>query len=136
MTTEQQTAPPVEPAPPRETLVEIRDLVKYYPIHGGVLRRKLGDVKAVDGVSFEVLKGEGFAQPNPRPMFPNPPGLLRLVPHSLGLRDRIWWGAGSRATAQWAAAQGMNLMSSTLKNDESGRPFHLQQARHQAALPR
>ena len=60
MTTEQQTAPPAEPAPPRETLVEIRDLVKYYPIHGGVLRRKLGDVKAVDGVSFEVLKGEVF----------------------------------------------------------------------------
>ena len=28
-------------------------------------------------VFLEVLKGEGFAQPNPRPMFPNPPGLLR-----------------------------------------------------------
>jgi len=29
-------------------------------------------------VFLEVIKGEGFAQPNPRPMFPNPPGLLRL----------------------------------------------------------
>ena len=47
-------------------------------------------------VFLEVLKGEGFAQPNPRPMFPNPPGLLRIEPHSPGLRDRIWWGAGSR----------------------------------------
>lgn len=28
-------------------------------------------------VFLEILKGEGFAQPNPRPMFPNPPGLLR-----------------------------------------------------------
>ena len=44
-------------------------------------------------VFLEVLKGEGFAEPNPRPMFPNPPGLLRLEPHSEGLRDRIWWGA-------------------------------------------
>ena len=31
---------------------------------------------------LEVLKGQGFAQPNPRPMFANPPGLLRLEPHS------------------------------------------------------
>src|SRR2546427_12862915 len=44
---------------------------------------------------LEVLPGEGFAQPNPRPMFPNPPGLLRLEPHSQGLRERIWWGAAS-----------------------------------------
>jgi alkanesulfonate monooxygenase SsuD/methylene tetrahydromethanopterin reductase-like flavin-dependent oxidoreductase (luciferase family) len=76
----------------------------------------------------EVLKGEGFARPNPRPMFPNPPGLLRLEPHSPGLRDRIWWGAGSNATAAWAGKLGMNMQSSTLKNDESGRPLHVQQA--------
>ena len=50
-----------------------------------------------------MLRGEGFAEPNPRPMFPNPPGLLRLEPHSDGLRERIWWGAGSNATAVWAA---------------------------------
>jgi alkanesulfonate monooxygenase SsuD/methylene tetrahydromethanopterin reductase-like flavin-dependent oxidoreductase (luciferase family) len=61
-------------------------------------------------------------------MFANPPGLLRPEPHSPGLRDRIWWGAGSNATAAWAARQGMHLMSSTLKNDESGEPFHVQQA--------
>jgi alkanesulfonate monooxygenase SsuD/methylene tetrahydromethanopterin reductase-like flavin-dependent oxidoreductase (luciferase family) len=79
-------------------------------------------------VFLEVLRGNGFAQPNPQPMFPNPPGLLRLEPYSEGLRDRIWWGAGSNATAEWAAKLGMNLQSSTLKNDESGRPFHIQQA--------
>lgn len=77
---------------------------------------------------LQVVDGAAFAQPNPRPMFPNPPGLLRLEPYSPGLRDRIWWGAGSNATARWAAEQGMNLMSSTLKNDESGQPFHVQQA--------
>jgi len=76
---------------------------------------------------LDVIKGEGFAKPNPRPMFPNPPGLLRLEPHSEGLRDRIWWGSSSNATAQWAARLGMNLQSSTLKNDESGEPLHVQQ---------
>ena len=79
-------------------------------------------------VFLELLKGEGFARPSPNPMFPNPPGLLRLEPHSPGLRDRIWWGAGSNVTAVWGAKLGMNLQSSTLKVVESERPFHVQQA--------
>lgn len=79
-------------------------------------------------VFLKVLEGKGFAQPNPRPMFANPPGLLRVEPHSPGLVERIWWGAGSNGTAVWAARHGMNLMSSTLKNDEGGAPFHVQQA--------
>src|SRR5579871_1845918 len=77
---------------------------------------------------LELLDGKGFAQPNPRPMFPNPPGLLRLEPHSEGLRNRIWWGSASNATATWAAKLGMNLQSSTLKFDETGEPLHIQQA--------
>src|SRR6201986_4307046 len=78
-------------------------------------------------VFLEVLKGQGFAPPNPRPMFPNPPGLLRLEPYSEGLRDRIWWGSASNATAAWAAKRGMNLQTSTLKFDETGEPLHIQQ---------
>jgi len=78
-------------------------------------------------VFLELLKGGGFAKPSPRPMFPNPPGLLRVEPHSPGLRERIWWGAASDATAVWTAEQGMHLMSSTLKADETGEPFHIQQ---------
>jgi alkanesulfonate monooxygenase SsuD/methylene tetrahydromethanopterin reductase-like flavin-dependent oxidoreductase (luciferase family) len=77
---------------------------------------------------LELLRGKGFAQPNPRPMFPNPPGLLRLEPYSEGLRDRIWWGSATNATAAWAAKLGMNLQSSTLKFDETGEPLHIQQA--------
>jgi alkanesulfonate monooxygenase SsuD/methylene tetrahydromethanopterin reductase-like flavin-dependent oxidoreductase (luciferase family) len=77
---------------------------------------------------LDKLNGVGFAPPNPYPMFPNPPGLLRLEPHSEGLRERIWWGAASDATAIWAAENAMNLQSSTLKYDESGKPFHVQQA--------
>jgi alkanesulfonate monooxygenase SsuD/methylene tetrahydromethanopterin reductase-like flavin-dependent oxidoreductase (luciferase family) len=80
-------------------------------------------------VFLEVLRGEGFAEPNPRPMFPNPPGLLRVEPHSPGLRERIWWGAATNATAEWAAKLGMNLQSSTLKFDETVEPFHIQQAK-------
>jgi len=79
-------------------------------------------------VFYDVIRGQGFAKPNPRPMFPNPPGMLRLEPHSEGLRDRIWWGSSSNATSIWAAKLGMNLQSSTLKTDESGKPFHEQQA--------
>jgi alkanesulfonate monooxygenase SsuD/methylene tetrahydromethanopterin reductase-like flavin-dependent oxidoreductase (luciferase family) len=79
-------------------------------------------------VLLDMLQGKGFAEPNPRPMFPNPPGLLRLEPHSEGLRQRIWWGAATNATAEWAAKLGMNLQSSTLKFDEGGKPFHIQQA--------
>jgi len=77
---------------------------------------------------LDALRGEGFAKPNPQPMFPNPPGLLRTEPYSDRLRERIWWGAGSNATAVWAAKLGMNLQSSTLKDDETGEPFHIQQA--------
>jgi alkanesulfonate monooxygenase SsuD/methylene tetrahydromethanopterin reductase-like flavin-dependent oxidoreductase (luciferase family) len=79
-------------------------------------------------VFLEVIEGQGFAQPSPRPMFPNPPGLLPIEPTSPGLRDRIWWGAGSRKTAVWTAEQGMNLMSSTLLTEDTGVPFHQLQA--------
>ena len=84
-------------------------------------------------ILLDFLSGAGFAEPNPRPMFPNPPGLLRLEPHSESLRERIWWGAATNATAVWAAEKGMHLQSSTLKFDEGGQPFHVQQA-HQIRL--
>src|SRR3990172_222041 len=42
----------------RETIIEVKDLVKYFPVYEGLLRRKVADVKAVDGVSFDIQKGE------------------------------------------------------------------------------
>jgi alkanesulfonate monooxygenase SsuD/methylene tetrahydromethanopterin reductase-like flavin-dependent oxidoreductase (luciferase family) len=87
-------------------------------------------------VFLQVIGGEGFAQPNPRPMFANPPGLLRIEPYSEGLRQRIWWGSSSNATAEWAARLGLNLQSSTLKDDESGEPLHVQQRKQIEAYRR
>ncbi|HEY8297709.1 MAG TPA: dipeptide ABC transporter ATP-binding protein [Candidatus Baltobacteraceae bacterium] len=49
---------PIETAAPSSTLVDVKDLVKYFPIHSGLLSRHVGDVKAVDGVSFDIRKGE------------------------------------------------------------------------------
>ncbi len=42
------------------TLIEVENLKKYFPILGGVLKRKVAEVKAVDGVSFKIFKGETF----------------------------------------------------------------------------
>lgn len=107
---------------------QVIDGWKYfgYDLQAGETDAEMGRRKALE--FYEKLKGIGFAKPNPNPMFPNPPGLLRAEPHSEGLRDRIWWGSASDATAVWAAEIGMNLQSSTLKYDESGKPFHIQQA--------
>ena len=50
-------------------------------------------------------------------------GVLGIEPQSPGLVDRIWWGSGTRATAEWAGEQGYNLMSSTLLTEDTGVPF-------------
>jgi peptide/nickel transport system ATP-binding protein len=53
------TSPDKDPVPAKNgALIEVEDLYKYYPIHAGLLRRKVGDVKAVDGVSFSVAHRE------------------------------------------------------------------------------
>jgi alkanesulfonate monooxygenase SsuD/methylene tetrahydromethanopterin reductase-like flavin-dependent oxidoreductase (luciferase family) len=55
-------------------------------------------------------------------------GRLAIQPRSEGLPERIWWGAGTRATGIWTAEQGMNLMSSTLLTEDTGVPFDQLQA--------
>ena len=42
----------------QDTLIVVENLVKYYPVTSGVLKRKVGDVKAVDDVSFVINRGE------------------------------------------------------------------------------
>jgi oligopeptide transport system ATP-binding protein len=51
------------PAAPAATdvLMDVRNLTKYFPIRSGILRRHVGDVKAVDGISFAIRRGETFS---------------------------------------------------------------------------
>src|SRR5919201_4384360 len=50
---------PEQPAPGSDhVLMEVRDLYKHFPIRKGLLQRQVGAVRAVDGVSFDVMRGE------------------------------------------------------------------------------
>jgi alkanesulfonate monooxygenase SsuD/methylene tetrahydromethanopterin reductase-like flavin-dependent oxidoreductase (luciferase family) len=68
-----------------------------------------------------AIDGVGVAASDPR--MTGQSVQLPVMPQAPGLRDRIWWGSGTRATAEWTAAQGMNLMSSTLLTEDTGVPF-------------
>lgn len=73
-----------------------------------------------------AIIGAGVAKANPQ--MAGHTGALAIEPRSPGLEKRIWWGSGSRATAEWTGQQGMNLMSSTLLTEDTGVPFHELQA--------
>jgi alkanesulfonate monooxygenase SsuD/methylene tetrahydromethanopterin reductase-like flavin-dependent oxidoreductase (luciferase family) len=69
----------------------------------------------------EAITGRGVAKSDPA--MTGGQFSLPIQPQSPGLSERIWWGSGSRETARWAAAQGMNLQSSTLLSEDTGVPF-------------
>lgn len=71
-------------------------------------------MQAIDG--DKVVEGD--------PQMTGPGQRLAIEPQSPGLRDRIWWGAGSRETAEQTGRLGLNLMSSTLLTEATGQPFH------------
>jgi alkanesulfonate monooxygenase SsuD/methylene tetrahydromethanopterin reductase-like flavin-dependent oxidoreductase (luciferase family) len=68
-----------------------------------------------------AIAGAGVARSDPR--MTGVDTLLPIQPQAPGLPERIWWGAGTRKTAVWAAEQGMNLQSSTLLSEDTGVPF-------------
>jgi alkanesulfonate monooxygenase SsuD/methylene tetrahydromethanopterin reductase-like flavin-dependent oxidoreductase (luciferase family) len=68
-----------------------------------------------------AIRGAGVARGNPQ--MTGSSAVLPVLPQSPGLAERIWWGAGSRATGIWTAEHGMNLMSSTLLTEDTGVPF-------------
>jgi alkanesulfonate monooxygenase SsuD/methylene tetrahydromethanopterin reductase-like flavin-dependent oxidoreductase (luciferase family) len=71
-----------------------------------------------------AVSGAGVVEADPSVTGPGAAGVrLPIQPQSPGLAERIWWGAGTRATAQWAAEQGMHLMSSTLLSEDTGVAF-------------
>ena len=77
---------------------------------------------------LRAIEGEGLAERDASSPFGGGAGMQRIEPHSPGLRSRIWWGAGTRETAEWAGRIGVNLMSSTLLTEDRGLPFDLLQA--------
>jgi alkanesulfonate monooxygenase SsuD/methylene tetrahydromethanopterin reductase-like flavin-dependent oxidoreductase (luciferase family) len=69
----------------------------------------------------EAIQGRGVAKSDPA--MTGGEFNLPIQPQSPGLIDRIWWGSGTRETARWTAAQGMNMQSSTLLSEDTGVPF-------------
>ncbi|MDH2865654.1 ABC transporter ATP-binding protein [Bacillus cytotoxicus] len=69
-----------------EPLLEVKNLKTYFPVKGGVFRRTIGHVKAVDGVSFAINKGEVFGLVGESGSGKTTIGktILRLVPKTEG----------------------------------------------------
>lgn len=74
---------------------------------------------------WAAIHGERLVDADPRM---GTPGRLAIEPLSASLPSHIWWGSGSRSTAEWAGTMGLNLMSSTLLTEATGQPFHELQA--------
>ena len=74
---------------------------------------------------LRAVRGEPMATAaeDQYPAMYRPGAGLPVMPQSPGLDRRIWWGAGRRETAEWAAEQGVNLMSSTLLTEATGEAF-------------
>ena len=99
------------------------DVFGYAPPEGmddaEYCRRKLEVFRAaIAGAAVAPIDAGG--RPGPR--------ALPIQPQSPGLAERIWWGSGTRKTAAWAGAQGLNLMSSTLLLEDTSVPFDELQA--------
>jgi len=83
---------------------------------------------------MRAVDGEGLAERDASSPFGGGTGMQRVEPYSPTLRSHVWWGAGSRETAQWAGRVGVNLMSSTLLTEDRGIPFDQLQAEQLAAF--
>ncbi|RNI20669.1 LLM class flavin-dependent oxidoreductase [Flexivirga caeni] len=81
-----------------------------------------GDLARAKFATFlDAISGERMVDADPQRTLPGT--RLRIEPRSEGLRDRIWWGSGTRETAEWVGALGLNLMSSTLLTEANGEAF-------------
>lgn len=105
-----------------ETALRGYETFGYVPAEGS---SDADDARSRTAIFRAAIAGAAVAEANPRM---GPAGLLAIEPQSPGLRERIWWGSGTRQTAMWAGQQGMNLMSSTLLTEDTGVPFDELQA--------
>lgn len=76
---------------------------------------------------LDAIDGKGMATAAPEeqqyPLMIQPGSSLPIFPHSEGLRQQIWWGAGSNYSAEQTARDGVNMMSSTLVFESGDRSF-------------
>jgi alkanesulfonate monooxygenase SsuD/methylene tetrahydromethanopterin reductase-like flavin-dependent oxidoreductase (luciferase family) len=77
-------------------------------------------------ILLAAIDGAGVVASDPR--MTGVSQALAVQPQSPGLRQRIWWGSGTRATAEWVAREGLNMQSSTLLTEDTGVPFDELQA--------
>jgi alkanesulfonate monooxygenase SsuD/methylene tetrahydromethanopterin reductase-like flavin-dependent oxidoreductase (luciferase family) len=106
-----------------ETVLNGAEVFGYVPPEGSTAADLARDKASI---FLEAISGAAVARTDPARTGIS--GGLAITPQSPGLRDRIWWGAGTRATGQWAAKAGMNLQSSTLLSEDTGVPFDRLQA--------
>ena len=106
-----------------ETVLRGSEVFGYLPADGestaDLARRKAE-------VFLDAISGAAVARTDPARTGIS--GGLADQPQTPGQRERIWWGAGTRATGQWAAKLGVNLQSSTLLTEDTGVPFDELQA--------
>jgi alkanesulfonate monooxygenase SsuD/methylene tetrahydromethanopterin reductase-like flavin-dependent oxidoreductase (luciferase family) len=95
----------------------------YVPAEG---QSEADDARLRLRIFLAAIQGAGVVQADPR--MTGHEGALDIQPQSPGLDRRIWWGSGTRATAQWVGEQGLNLQSSTLLTEDTGVPFDELQA--------
>ncbi|MFI5937542.1 LLM class flavin-dependent oxidoreductase [Actinoplanes sp. NPDC051494] len=107
-----------------ETALRGSEAFGYLPGEGSTAA---DDARRKTEVFLAAIEGVAVARTDPA-RTGGVSGGLAITPHAPGLRDRIWWGAGTRATAQWAATIGANLQSSTLLSEDTGVPFDKLQA--------
>ncbi|GGM07612.1 LLM class flavin-dependent oxidoreductase [Nakamurella endophytica] len=106
-----------------ETVLRGAEVFGYRPAAG---ETDADLARAKTELFLSAIKGTALGRTDPaRTGFS---GGLAVQPQSPGLAERIWWGSGTRGTAQWAARMGMNLQSSTLLSEDTGVPFDRLQA--------
>jgi alkanesulfonate monooxygenase SsuD/methylene tetrahydromethanopterin reductase-like flavin-dependent oxidoreductase (luciferase family) len=106
-----------------ETVLRGAEAFGYLPAEG---QTAADDARHKTEIFLAAIGGAAVARTDPARTGIS--GGLAIQPQSPGLRERIWWGSGTRATAGWAAEQGVNLQSSTLLTEDTGVPFDQLQA--------
>ncbi len=98
-------------------------------VHGSSSRGFAGEAQHRIDVLRRAIAGDPVAQAAAQYMGIPAGGDLTVTPHAPGLVDRLWYGAGSEATAVRTGQQGFDLQVSTLNTEETGEPFDVVQAR-------